>query len=91
MPAGPQAAPPQVGERYTYQPADGKPHGESHKGSPLTAEMTELDMDAGTEVYVLDLDADSGWPHLQWTDKKGLPRITTFDPDEFAGDFQPLP
>ena len=88
---GTRAAPPQVGERYTYQPADGKGHGESHKGVPLTAEMTALDLAPGTEVLVYEINVDTDWPILNWTDSTGIDRMTTFDPDEFAGDFQPLP
>ena len=87
------AAPPRVGEEYIYEPADGKGHGASHKGQELTAEMTALDLAPGTHVVVHDIiegGPNDQWPLLEWTDSVGTPRITSFDPDEFAGDFQPV-
>jgi hypothetical protein len=88
--AEPLAQPPQVGNYYIYQPADGKGHGESHKGSELTAEMTALDLAPGTQVLVFEINVDTDWPILNWTDSVGIDRMTTFDPDEFAGDFSPV-
>jgi len=91
MPLDTRAKPPNVGERYIFQPADGVGHGESHKGSPLTAEMTALDLAPGTEVLVYEIEEATGRPILDWTDSTGQDRMTSFDPDEFSGDFQPIP
>jgi hypothetical protein len=47
---------------------------------PLSAEMMELDLIHGTVVRLLEFDADSGWPLIEWTDLKKIGRITTIDP-----------
>jgi hypothetical protein len=81
--------PAEVGKPYIYDHPDDKGFGEHALGAPLTAEMTELDMADGTPVYVIELDADSGWPLVDWTDSKGIYRITTVDPDFFDEMFVP--
>lgn len=78
-----------VGQPYIYNHPDSKGYGETAKGEALTAEMTELDMQDGTPVFVLALDADSGWPIVDWTDAKSLYRITTIDPGHFDQLFTP--
>lgn len=70
----------QPGDKFIYDhPADAG-YGEHARGEPLSAEMTELDMQDGMEVTLLEYDVDTGWPLVEWTDAKGLPRITTIDP-----------
>ena len=82
--------PAEPGQDYTYQPTHGKGFGHNARGSELTAEMTELDLKPGTPVTVLELDADSGWPLVQWKDDVGIDRITTIEPGEFDADFAPV-
>jgi hypothetical protein len=79
----------EVGKQYIYDHPDDAGYGEHALGEPLSAEMTELDMADGTEVYVIELDAESGWPLVDWTDSKGIYRITTIDPDLFDEMFVP--
>jgi hypothetical protein len=52
--------------------------------------MIELDLKPGTPVTVHSLDEDSGWPIVEWTDDKGLGRMTTIEPTEFDNDFAPV-
>jgi len=79
---------PAIGSRWTYDPGHGQGFGESHLGSPLTAEMTELDLKPGKNVTVIDInEEDGGRIHAEWVDDVNLDRITSFDPDEFAADF----
>lgn len=75
------------GNAYTYDPAHGMGFGASARGEDLTAEMTELDLKPGSTVTVLELDAESGWPIVQWTDDVGIGRLTTIDPAVFDADF----
>lgn len=83
------ATAPEIGDAYTYAPEHGSGFGHAHKGDALSAEMQELDMKPDTSVSVLDIDAESGGRvHVEWTDGKGLPRITSIDPDEFRADFR---
>ena len=77
------------GDMYVYTHAEGKGYGEHHRGEPLTAEMTELDLKEGQEVSFLEYDVDSGWPIVQWVDGTGIDRITTIDPDIFDTNFIP--
>lgn len=72
------------GDKFAYVHPEQKGYGEHHLGEQLTAEMTELDLVNGTEVTLLEYDADTGWPLVQWTDLKGLPRITTINPDNMT-------
>jgi hypothetical protein len=78
------------GNQYTYDPAHGTGLGHNAAGNPLTAEMSELDLVPGTTVEVLELDADSDWPLVQWTDGTGINRITTIEPNVFDQDFAPV-
>jgi hypothetical protein len=79
-----------AGDDYTYQPSHGNGFGENALGQALSAEMQELDLLPGTPVTVLELDAQSSWPLVEWVDGKGLPRITTVEPNEFDSDFAPV-
>jgi hypothetical protein len=78
-----------IGTQFTYRHPNGAGYGEHALGQPLSAEMTELDLQDGMTVYVLEYDADSGWPLVEWTDTKGLGRITTIDPAIFDTYFVP--
>lgn len=78
------------GDMFTYSHPEGKGYGEHHLGEPLTAEMKELDLHDGDQVVILELDADSGWPIIQWTDTHGLNRLTTIDPTIFNDYFKPV-
>jgi hypothetical protein len=80
---------PNPGDVYTYDPGHGTGFGANARGEELVKEMAELDLVPGTTVTVLELDAESGWPIVQWTDSKGLDRLTTINPDEFEQDFTP--
>lgn len=77
-----------VGDSYFYDHPDNKGYGEHHLGQPLTTEMAELDITDGTNVVLIAEDEDSGWPIVQWTDKVGIDRITTVDPDLFGQFFK---
>jgi hypothetical protein len=80
---------PPIGAEYTYSPPHGNAYGHHHKGSDLSAEMQELDLQPGTQVFVLDIDEESGGRvHVEWIDSKELPRITSVDPQEFNTDFK---
>lgn len=63
---------------------------EDDPAAEITSEMRELDLQDGSEVTVLELDADSGWPIIQWTDSIGIERLTTVDPVFFDGYFMPV-
>jgi hypothetical protein len=75
--------PAEVGQAYIYDHPDDKGYGENAKGDVLTAEMQELDLQDGTQVTVLELDAESDWPLVDWIDSTGIYRITTIDPAVF--------
>jgi hypothetical protein len=75
------------GDKLMYQPQHGNGYGHNALGQELTAEMKELDLKPGTEVTLLEYDADSEWPLVQWVDDVGIDRITTIEPDTFASDF----
>lgn len=75
------------GGDYVFDPAHGKGFGESARGTELADEMAELDLQPGADVTVLELDADSGWPIIQWTDSTGRSRLTTIEPEVFDADF----
>jgi hypothetical protein len=75
--------PAQEGYQYVYDHPDDKGYGEHAKGDVLTAEMTELDLKDGTEVFVVAMDEESGWPIIDWTDSTGVYRMTTIDPELF--------
>lgn len=77
-----------VGHTYAYGDEDGRGFGHMARGSELTAEMKELDLPDGAEVVLFALDEDSGWPIINWTDSKGIDRMTTVDPDIFNEHFQ---
>jgi len=70
------------GDKFVYVHPEGAGYGQHAKGDVLTAEMTELDLTDGTEVTLLEYDADSGWPLIEWTDATGINRITTIHPDD---------
>jgi hypothetical protein len=71
------------GDRFIFAHPDNKGYGEDAKGEQLTAEMTELDLKDGMEVGFLQYD-DAGWALVEWTDDKGIERITAIDPDTFT-------
>jgi hypothetical protein len=75
------------GRKYTYNHEEGHGFGRHHAGEDLLAEMRELDLHSGEEVKVLEFDADSGWPIVQWTDRTGQSRHTTVDPEFFTEHF----
>jgi hypothetical protein len=80
-----------VGDQLVYTHPEGLGFGEHFRGTDLTAEMKELDLASGTEVTILEYDADTDWPLIQWVDSKGIGRITTVDPQFFDGYFIPAP
>lgn len=53
----------------------------------LSSEMTELDLQPGTEVTVAGYDDQRGLVLVEWTDAQGNPRITSVTPDDFAANF----
>jgi hypothetical protein len=81
------------GARFFYAHPDGKGYGEAIKADAgfgeMTAEMSELDLKDGQEVWFIEYDADSGWPIVNWTDGTGIDRITTISPDIFDTNFIP--
>jgi hypothetical protein len=77
------------GDKFIYNHPAGAGYGEDAKGQVLTAEMTEMDLKTGTEVTVLENDAESGWPLVEWVDGIGINRITTIDPVAFSY-FEPV-
>lgn len=72
------------GDKFIYTHPEQKGFGEVARGEPLSAEMIELDITEGKEVTLLEYDADTGWPLVEWVDFKGLDRITTIDPQYLA-------
>jgi hypothetical protein len=91
MPGGPpDPIPPNPGDRFTYEPTHNNGFGHNASGNPLSAEMSALDLVPGTPVTVLELDADSGWPIVQWVDSVNIDRLTTIEPNEFDQDFRPV-
>jgi hypothetical protein len=72
------------GDKFTYNHPTDAGYGEHALGAPLSAEMTELDLQDGMLVTVLEYDEVSGWPLVEWVDTKGLDRITTIDPVTFS-------
>lgn len=80
-----------TGGVFVYSHPEGKGYGEHNKSAAgfgdLSAEMMELDLKEGQEVTLLEYDADSGWPLVQWVDGTGIDRITTIDPDQFDTNF----
>jgi hypothetical protein len=81
---------PEMGDKFTYSHESGAGFGEAALGQPLTAEMSELDMQDGTEVTYLQNDEESAWPIVEWTDGVGINRITTIDPALFEANFHPV-
>ena len=71
------------GDRFIYAHPENKGYGEDALGQPLTAEMTELDLQDGMDVTFLEYD-DSGWSLVEWIDSKGQDRITAIDPAVFS-------
>ena len=86
---------PEMGDRFTYshESGSGAGYGEAVKTEAgygeMSAEMQELDLSDGTEVTFLQLDEDSAWPIVEWTDAVGINRITTIDPAHFEAHFHP--
>jgi hypothetical protein len=72
---------PAPGDHYVYEHSKGLGH--EARGDVLTAEMNELDMQPGTEVVVVVID-DAGWPIVNWTDQKGLDRMTAIETTTFG-------
>jgi hypothetical protein len=79
-----------AGDQFIYNHPDGLGFGEHFRGTNLTAEMTELDLTSGTTVTLLEYNADTDWPSVQWVDSKGLDRITTVEPQFFQDNFDPV-
>lgn len=77
-----------AGDKFIYNHPEGAGFGEQARGEPLTAEMTELDLKNGQEVTLLEYDAESEWPLIEWVDGVGINRITTIDPGDFDLYFQ---
>jgi hypothetical protein len=76
------------GDEFVFTHPEEKGFGEHARPGEQTAEMRELDLSHGMVVRLLEFDADSGWPLIEWTDQKGINRITTIDP-EYLGMFVP--
>jgi hypothetical protein len=72
------------GDEFVYTHPSEAGYGEHALGQPLTAEMTELDLQHGMITTVVEMDQETGWPLVSWTDTKGIGRITTVDPDNLA-------
>jgi hypothetical protein len=81
--------PPAPGDPFVYQPSHDIGLGANANGQALHPEMHVLDLQPGTPVILLDFDADSEWPIIQWTDADGALRNATINPDEFNDDFTP--
>ena len=79
--------PPMPGQRYTYNPANGKGFGENASGHELTSEMKMLDLKPGTETAYHSAEADTNWPIISWVDDTGVDRQTTISPGVFMTDF----
>ena len=80
MPESSPLANSQPGDKFIYSHPAGAGYGQEALGQPLSAEMTELDINDGKEVTLLEYDVETGWPLVEWVDDKGLDRITTIDP-----------
>jgi hypothetical protein len=84
--------PDDIGLRYQFTPAEG------HEGygsmvraragyGELSAEMRELDLQAGMSAEIVGVDEDTGWPIVGWTDTTGIDRRTTIDQETFRESF----
>jgi hypothetical protein len=71
------------GDKFIYAHPENKGYGEDARGEPLSAEMTELDLQDGMAVSFLEYD-DAGWALVEWVDNKGIDRITAIDPEVFS-------
>jgi hypothetical protein len=71
------------GDKYKYKHPNGLGYGEHSKSEAgfgeMTAEMTELDLKDGMSVEFVQLDEESGWPIVKWTDSTGILRHTTIE------------
>lgn len=80
-----------VGDKYVYNHHSGLGFGEHHKSDAgygeITAEMRGLDLHDGQQVILFEMDADSGWPIIEWMDDTGLTRLTTVEPTFFDAYF----
>ena len=78
---------------YVYTHPSGLGFGEHHKQQSgfgeQTAEMAELDLKDGTEVFYLENDEATGWPIVEWADGNNVNRITTIDQSVFDEFFVP--
>jgi len=74
----------QPGDEFVYTHPEEAGYGAHALGQPLTAEMTELDLQHGMIVVVVEMDRETGWPLVSWTDTQGIGRITTVDPGNLA-------
>jgi hypothetical protein len=75
------------GDRFVYHHPEGLGLGEHFRGGELTDEMKSLDLANGTPVTIFEVDEDTGWYLVEWTDSKGIDRITTVDPSFLIGYF----
>jgi hypothetical protein len=80
---------PEIGARYVYRHDESKGLGEHHADSPLSSEMSELDMKPDTEVEVAAID-DRGQIIVAWEDKNrpDFPRRTSVNADFFDAYFE---
>ena len=51
---------------------------------------TDRDLASGTNVILVEYDAESAWPIIEWIDGEGVTRLTTIDPVIFAEFFTPI-
>lgn len=73
------------GDKFLYDHPMNSGYGEDALGQPLSAEMTELDMQDGMVVTFLEYDERApDWALVEWVDAKGLDRITAIDPATFS-------
>lgn len=83
-----------IGAKFIYSHPEGLGFGEHNKvdagHGDQTAEMKELDLKDGQEVTLMEYDAESDWPLVEWTDGVGVNRITTIEPGYFDQYFQPV-
>lgn len=70
----------QPGDEFVFTHPTEQGLGEHVREGEQTAEMRELDLGHGMVVRLLEFDRDSGWPLIEWTDRTGIGRITTIDP-----------
>lgn len=76
---------------HKYAHPGGKGFGQHHaeeSGRELPSEMRDLDMAPGTEVEHVGSDEDRGLEIVAWTDRSGIERRTSVEPDFFASNFQ---